>query len=130
MSIYGSVLNSYVFICLHIPISLYKSDNHIVLVWIQYQTLVALSKSVGLVWVDKPILSPIHTLFQLTGFPIQINYLIIYPKGQLISKNLFGVFNSSKKWTWKFKFLPLPTGADLFHLFFGRIDKNKMSFRS
>ena len=28
------------------------------------------------------------------------------PKGQLNSKCLFGVFNSSKKRTWKFKFLP------------------------
>ena len=36
------------------------------------------------------------------------------PKGQLISKCLFGVFNSSKIPSGKFKFLPWPTGVEIF----------------
>ena len=51
-------------------------------------------------------------------------------KGQLISKCLFSVFNSPKKQTWKFEFLPLPNGADIFRSFFGRIEKTQKPFRN
>ena len=51
-------------------------------------------------------------------------------QGQLISKCLFGVSNSPKKWTWKLKFLAKPSGAEIFRSFFGRIEKHKMSFQN
>ena len=58
-------------------------------------------------------------------------------KGNFISKCLFGVFDSSKKWTWKLEFLrrhfwtylAKPTGADILRSFFGRIENTKKSFR-
>ena len=36
----------------------------------------------------------------------QVVMIFFFAKGQLISKGHFGVFNSSKKQTWKFNFLP------------------------
>ena len=50
----------------------------------------------------------------------------VLAKGQLISKCLFVFFNSSKK----FKYLPQPTGEENFHSVFGRIEKNKKTFRN
>ena len=49
-------------------------------------------------------------------------------KGQFISKGNFSVFNSPKNLTWTCFFLPWPTGAEIFHLFFGRIGKSKKPF--
>ena len=49
-------------------------------------------------------------------------------KGQLIRKVNFSVFNSPKNRTWKCFFLPWPTGAEIIHLFFGRIGKSKKPF--
>jgi hypothetical protein len=49
-------------------------------------------------------------------------------KGQLILKGHLGIFNSSKKRTWKLWFLPYPTEAEIFHTFFGRIENTKKTF--
>ena len=50
---------------------------------------------------------------------ICLPYLTIsHSKGQLISKCLFGIFNSPKKWTKKFNFNPTVTQVELFSFVF------------
>ena len=54
-------------------------------------------------------------------------------KGQLISKCLFGVFNSSKKRTKKFDSTTMvydTSRSNCFHSFFGRIQNTKKTFRN
>ena len=51
-------------------------------------------------------------------------------KGQIISEAIFLGFNSSKKRTKYFQKFALATWAEVFCLFFGRIEKTKTSFRN
>ena len=51
-------------------------------------------------------------------------------KGQLISKCLFGIFNSPKKRTKKFNFTTMVPQVDFFCSFFGRIEDTKKAFRN
>ena len=56
--------------------------------------------------------------------------IILWPKGQLISKRLFGVFNSPKKQQKQFNLRYHSGKIKLFHLFFGRIEDTKKTFRN
>ena len=60
----------------------------------------------------------------------KLNFNCKWLKVSWFRNAFFGVFNSSKKQTRNFKFLPWPTGAEIFITFFGRIEKNKISFRN
>ena len=51
-------------------------------------------------------------------------------KGQLISKFLFGIFNSPKKRTKKLDFNTMVPQVELFRSFFGRIEDAKKTFRN
>ena len=90
-------------------------------------------------WPCCPVLAPIYPHSTSRSGPNLSRFLVhlrivddrifsSLAKGQLISKGNFGVFNSSKKPTWKFKFLPYPTRAEIFRSFFGRIENTKIFF--
>ena len=57
--------------------------------------------------------------------------LLSTTKGQLISKCLFGIFNSPKKPTKKFEFTTMVPQVKLFlFVFWGRIEDTKKTFRN
>ena len=63
-------------------------------------------------------------------FGFLVKKLAFLSKGQLISKCLFGIFNSPKKQTEKFDFSTMVPQVDCFRPFFGRIEDTKKTFRN
>ena len=60
--------------------------------------------------------------------PYEMLSLVLFPKGQLISKCLFGVSNSPKKGTWNSNFCPSLLGQKFFVRFLGELKKSKCPF--
>ena len=71
-----------------------------------------------------------ETLFLLSSHPHKIESTILPGKGQLISKCLFGIFNSPKKQTKNSTLLLWYLKSNCFHSFFGRIEDTKRTFRN